>query len=103
MTLSFLFLIFWNQRHGGLEVVTRGLASLDIVRPAASPPPTTSVSVGGARPKVRHSAGTFPCTRDVKAEPPEPSRSAKRTQPKTQVRWTSRDDWTISGADLILL
>lgn len=64
---------FLNQRDGGVEVLTQGLASLDI-SPAAAPSPTVSAWAGGARPKAPPSPERA-CERDAKAESPEPSQS----------------------------
>lgn len=63
-----LFLIGWNQADRSLEVLTQGLAGLDLSPPG---PP-----VGGARPKVH----ALTCEGDVKAEPLERSQSGERTQ-----------------------
>ncbi|KAI4795506.1 hypothetical protein KUCAC02_031370 [Chaenocephalus aceratus] len=67
-----------NQTECGLELLTQGLAGLDICQTSANHTPAKSTEVGGARPKVRQS----PEKVESSAVTPENSQSGDSTQPQ---------------------
>lgn len=75
-----------TKKERSLEQLTQGLASLDISQTSGSHSPDTSVSVGGARPKVRLSPEKVTCEGEVEAGPDgvtsEQSQSAETLQPQ---------------------